>query len=257
MAKKDLDARVEENAPRGAQQMNSTSSGSIDDKVKERPNFYNRGLVGKIFDYTIGAAAVAGAYSMIGPLALIGPATSIFGDYIVNKIRGKKVSSRQIRDNMITSSILGPLMVGGYHLMNTYIDRTILSGKILRTLTEIVPFGLGLLTLSNVLDYIVRPYKNKSINHMWEKVVKKYSFKNWRDGLIAFAAPVYAVANYTPTWFHYIANRIMLLGYRTTIGQRILKDPELDPYDHLTNKDADIKKKPKKSYAGQPQPHPT
>ena len=255
MAKKKLDNIVEENAPRSAPALssgnvgNAENSGSIDDKVAGKRNFYNKSLVGKLFDYGIGLAAAAGATALMGPIALVGPATSILGDYIVNRKRGKKLSSRQVRDNMIIGSIMSIPAIFGFNLMNKCIPMATWAGKLTRAAVQTVPFYLTMMPLGYAVDYLVRPHKNKSLDNMWEKGIKPYWWRNYKDGTPRFLVPDQLIANFTPPIFHYPASRILSLIYRTTIGQRHIT--ELDPYDLKNNNGngADIEKKSKPNHA--------
>ncbi|GAJ06832.1 unnamed protein product, partial [marine sediment metagenome] len=236
----------------------TNSTENIGDKVKDngKRNFHNKSLAGKLFDYTIGTAFAAAAVSIMGPMALIGPATAILGDYIVNRKRGKKLSSRQIRDNMVIGSIMSIPSIFGFNLMNEYINIKTWAGKIARAIVQTGPFYLAIAPPWYLVDYIVRPYKNKSLKNLSEKHLKPFFFRNWRDGLATFTVPNQLAANYLPPITHYPISSGLGLLYRGTVGQRLLKAE--DPYDLKGNGNgSNIKKKgrgssnyiPEKSYS--------
>jgi len=152
-------------------------------------NSPKRGLIGKILDFSVGIAATAVAYSLIGTPALVGSGIGVVGDYFGNLWRGAKTSSAQIRDSLFLSSIVSPIGYGIISFLDSAINIRAPLGLVKRTLTQII-FQQGMLAPAvNHLDYMLR-HKTLDIKEAYERQFKKFFFKNIGWSVLAGLAPV-------------------------------------------------------------------
>ncbi len=144
-----------------------------------------RGLLGKIFDYSVAIGATAASYAIAGPIALVGTGVALVGDYLSNWREGVKTSSASTRDSAILSAIWTPIGSYFFNLMDTKINMATIYGNIARIFTQVVavPFTLGLGGLMS--NYVIR---GKQIKGTWE-YTKKYFMENYRDSLKRLSIP--------------------------------------------------------------------
>lgn len=170
----------------------SSKNNSI--KVKQtwlakKLNNPNKGLLGKMLDYIVGAGATAAAYSVIGIPAIVAAGVSIAGDYFGNRWRSAKTTSSQLRDSLLFSSVLSPIGYTVLSWLNSAIDIQAPYGLIKRTLAQIALFQGTIAPVANHFDYLVR-HKTLDVGEAHENQFKKFFFQNIGWSVLAGLVPV-------------------------------------------------------------------
>ncbi|MBI2655662.1 hypothetical protein HYX06_04535 [Candidatus Woesearchaeota archaeon] len=148
-----------------------------------------RGLVGKLFDFGVGLAGTAAAYSIIGIPALAAGGIAVAGDYLGNMVRGKKTTSSQIRDSLLLMSFLSPIGYSALNLINQYIPVDSPGNIVKRTLAQIGVFQGMIGPVANHMDYLIR-HKTLNIGEAYENQFKRFFLKNVGWGAMAGMVPV-------------------------------------------------------------------
>ncbi|MBI3034904.1 hypothetical protein HYY71_01145 [Candidatus Woesearchaeota archaeon] len=216
--------------------------------VAKKLNNPKRGLLGKIFDYGIGAAATAAAYSIIGMPAVVAAGVAIAGDYVGNLWRGKKTTSAQIRDSLVLSSIFSPIVYNALGLINQHIDVKAHYGLLKRSLAQLGLLGtIG--PIANHADYLLR-HKTLDITEAYEQQFKKFFFRNIGWSALANTVPVsldYLGFGVDSQFYGGLGAGVIVRGLAW--GRQIAA---LDPYGTYNNKayaqEAKPKNNPKPAY---------
>lgn len=157
--------------------------------LAKKLNNPNKGLIGKIFDYTFGFAATCAAYSLIGVPALVGAGVAIGGDYLGNLWRGKKTTSAQIRDSLLFSAVLSPVGYKVLSFLNDFIDIRAPYGLIKRTISQIAILQGIVAPIANHLDYLIR-LKTLNVKAAYERQFKRFFIQNIGWSSLASLVPV-------------------------------------------------------------------
>ena len=148
-----------------------------------------KGLVGKVLDLSVGFAGTAAAYSIIGVPALAAAGIAIAGDYVGNKVRGKKTTTSQIRDSLLLTSLVSPVAYSALSLINQYMGVHTPIDVAKRALAQIAVFQGMIGPVVNHVDYLVR-HKTLNIKEAYEKQFKRFFLTNAGWGALAGMVPV-------------------------------------------------------------------
>mgnify|MGYP001607136082 CR=1 FL=1 len=186
----------------------------------------DRGLLAKIFDYTVALGATAAGYVIAGPIIFASTGVALIGDYIADRRRKITTSSASTRDSAVISAIWTPIGSYVFNLMGK-IDVGTLYGKVLRGFSQLVvaPLTLGFAAFTS--NYVI---VRKKIKGLFD-YTKKYFMEGYWDNIKWLSIPRLFAAYTLPQPLQY-PTEIMLRFFRRMGNVFQSRKHEGDPYGY-------------------------